>query len=35
VEVSGLPYRATRAEMTARRLCALPEEPLQQCLWAG
>jgi len=35
MEVSGLPYRATRAEMTARRLFAIPEEPLRNACVAG
>ncbi|HZZ14148.1 MAG TPA: ABC transporter ATP-binding protein [Paraburkholderia sp.] len=33
--VAGKPYHATRAEMTSRRLFAIPEEPLKNACVAG
>jgi simple sugar transport system ATP-binding protein len=35
VFVDGMPYRGTRAEMRARRVFALPEEPLHNACIAG
>ena len=35
MRVAGAPYFATRAEMTARRLFAIPEEPLRNACVAG
>ncbi|WP_420997388.1 ABC transporter ATP-binding protein [Cupriavidus sp. 30B13] len=35
MRVGGQPYHATRAEMTARRVFAIPEEPLRNACVAG
>ncbi|MGF6770909.1 ABC-type uncharacterized transport system ATPase subunit [Paraburkholderia sp. GAS199] len=35
MQVAGKPYRATREEMTGRRLFAIPEEPLKNACVAG
>ncbi|TWI63655.1 nucleoside ABC transporter ATP-binding protein [Pseudoduganella lurida] len=35
VSVNGMPYRGTRAEIRARRVFALPEEPLHNACIAG
>ncbi|WP_454721074.1 MULTISPECIES: ABC transporter ATP-binding protein [Cupriavidus] len=35
MQVGGRPYRATRAEMTAARVFAIPEEPLRNACVAG
>jgi simple sugar transport system ATP-binding protein len=35
MRIGGLPYSATRAEMTERRLFAIPEEPLKNACVAG